>query len=476
MATARRAYAAGKPWLAVKAGRTEFGAAAAYSHTASLAGSYEAFAAACRDCGVLTLDDPDAMMLLAASINHYPDAQPDKIAIVTTSGGGGAIAADRLTDRAIPIASFTSETVKALSELYPANAAKANPVDMGTANEGGSMVVGKGTIKALIEDSASSLILSAITTAPDVELLCRMFDRGTREAKTEGFTKPNIIVLQQGHSADAAREFLREQGTVYTDTLDDAIRAIEAWRRLASVKPSEAPARPSDLAALDASGLAGSVGEAEAKAFLAVHGVPVNRGEMVDGSAAAENAAARMQGPFVVKVASPDIVHKSDVGGVALGLEDAAAVATAVKAMQARIAERMPSAKIDGFLVQEMRSGKLELLIGARNDSQFGPMVIVGAGGVLVELLKDVAVARAPVDEAGARAMLESLQIASLMKGYRGGKALDMAAVTATLSRVSWIVAGLGEQFLELDINPLLVDEDGEGCIAVDARILMRDN
>lgn len=476
METARRAYAAGKPWLAVKAGRTEFGAAAAFSHTASLAGSYEAFSAACRDCGVLTMDDPDAMVLLAASLGSFPLARPDRVAIVTTSGGGGAITADRLTDRGIPLAQFSQETTNKLTVLFPDSVAGSNPIDMGAAKEGGSMVVGAGTIEAVIKDAGSDLILSAITTAPDVELLCRKFDEGTKEAAADGHVKPHIIVLQPGHSADAARDFLRAEGTVYTDSLDDAIRAIEAWRRLADVAPTPQPQRPADAPkATIGADLVGTVGEAETKAVLSAHGVPVNRGEVVGGSAEARAAAERLEGPFVVKVVSPDIVHKSDVGGVILGLETATDVAEAVSTMAEAVATRKPEARIEGYLVQEMRSGKLELLIGARNDAQFGPMVIVGAGGVLVELLKDVAVARAPVSPQQARTMLESLQIAKLMHGFRGDGALDVDAAADAISRVSWMVHDIGPRFSELDINPLLVGEAGKGCVAVDGRMLLQD-
>ncbi len=474
METARRAHAAGKPWLAVKAGRTEFGAAAAFSHTASLAGSYEAFSAACRDCGVLVMDDVDAMVLLAAGLGHYPAARPNNVAIVTTSGGGGAITADRLTDSGIPLAQLSRQSFDALSELYPENAAATNPIDMGTAKAGGSMLVGSGTIKAVIKDPDADLILSALTTAPDVELLCRKFDEGTKEAKAEGFVKPHIIVLQQGGSADGARSFLREQNSLYTDSLDDAIRAIAAWRRLAETVPAPEPVRPADMPQVAlAAELSGGVGEADTKAILAGHGIPVNRGEVVADAAQAEAVASRLEGPFVVKIVSPDIVHKSDVGGVVLNLETPSDVAAAVTAMQASIAKVRPDAQIEGYLVQEMRTGKVELLIGARNDAQFGPMVIVGAGGVLVELLKDVSVARAPVSPEQARAMIEKLQIAKLMQGFRGSGPLDIDAAADAVSRVSWMVHDMGPRFLELDINPLLVAEAGKGCVAVDGRLLL---
>lgn len=474
METARRAHAAGKPWLAVKAGRTEFGAAAAFSHTASLAGSYEAFSAACRDCGVLLMDDVDAMVLLAAGLGRYPAARPNNVAIVTTSGGGGAITADRLTDAGIPLAQLSRQSFDALLELYPENAAATNPIDMGAATVGGSMLVGAGTMNAVAKDPNADLVLSALTTAPDVELLCRKLEEGAQEAEAEGFVKPHIIVLQQGGSADAARAFLRENKSVYTDSLDDAIRAIAAWRRLAETVPVAQPERPENVKTAEVpSGLGGGVGEADTKAVLAAQGIPVNRGEVVSTPQQAEAVARKLEGPFVVKVVSPDIVHKSDVGGVVLNLKTPADVAAAVSAMEVSIGKARPDAHIDGYLVQEMRTGKVEMLIGARNDAQFGPMIIVGAGGVLVELLKDVSVARAPVSQAQARTMIEKLQVAKLMNGFRGAQPLDIDAAAEVVSRVSWMVHDMGPRFEELDINPLLVAEAGKGCVAVDGRLLL---
>lgn len=476
METARRAHAAGKPWLAVKAGRTSYGAAAAFSHTASVAGSYEAFSAACRECGVLTMDDTDAMILLAAGLGKFPQARPNTVGIVTTSGGGGAITADRLTDLGIPLARFKPETTASLKSLYPDNVAGANPIDMGAAKEGGSMLVGSDTLGAVIGDPSTDIILSAITTAPDVRLLCEKFIEGTRSAETRGHAKPHIVVLQPGHAADAARELLRREGAVYTDSLDDAIRAIEGWRRMAGLQVRPVPARALGVPdRAEGTAHAGPLDEAGTKALLASYGVPVNRGEIAEGPDAALAIARRLTSPFAVKVVSKDIVHKSDVGGVALDLDSAEAVSAAVTQMAKAVASKLPDAVIDGFLVQEMRSGKIELLIGGRNDPQFGPIVVVGAGGVLVELLKDVAVARAPVSLGEARAMIESLQVAKLMNGYRGAPALDIDAAADVLMRVSWLLADLGPRFHELDINPLLVGEAGKGCIAVDGRMLLAD-
>lgn len=473
--SAEKARRAGKPWLAVKAGRTTFGAAAAFSHTASLAGSYEAFEAACRESGILTMDDTDAMILLATALARYPDAKPERLGIVTTSGGSGAITADRLTDAGLSLATYAPETIKALEELYPPKAAAANPIDMGAAIQGGSMVVGSGSIKALLTDPGVDAVLSPLTTCPDIRLLCEMLSNGMKEARESGSDKPHIVVLQPGQAGDPGRAELRKQGVLYTDSLDEAIRALSAWRRFNALKPRQAVERPAGIPAQPrAEARHGALGEGETKALLAAYGVTVNKGAVAGTAEEARRIASGLTGPYVVKVVSPDIVHKSDVGGVVLGLETPEAVQEAVAAMATRLAASRPEAAIEGYLVQEMRTGKAELFIGARRDPQFGPLVIVGAGGVLVELIKDVAVARAPIAREEAAALLDRLSISRLLKGFRGSAALDVEAVADAVAQVSWLVHDLGECFEELDVNPLLVGEAGKGCVAVDGRLLLK--
>lgn len=473
LACARRARAAGKPLLAVKAGRTEHGAAAAFSHTASLAGSYEGFAAACRETGVLLMEDTDAMTMLAACLARQGAPSSVDVAILTTSGGGGAIAADRLTDRKIPLARYTEGTVAALREHFSDEAAAANPIDMGAAKAGGSIAVSGFAMMRLMEDPQVGVVLCPITTAPDVKRICESIVEGAEAAGGGAGAKPWLIVLQPGQAGDAAREMLRGRGVFYSDSLDEAIAVVRAYRDYLALAPSERPARPEGLAVAEAGGLEGALGEDAAKALFAAYGVPVNRGAVAPDAAAAERLAEGFEAPFVVKVASPDIVHKSDVGGVALNLATPADVAGAVREMSARLAEAAPGARIEGYLVQEMRSAPLEMFIGARNDPQFGPMVTVGAGGVLIELLKDVAVARAPVAPEQARAMIDRLAVAPLLRGWRGAGPLDMGALADAVSRLSWMAADLGERFEEMDANPVLVGPEGEGCVAVDARLLL---
>jgi acyl-CoA synthetase (NDP forming) len=476
MQTARKAFDAGKPWIVVKAGRTPDGAAAAMSHTASLTGSYEAFSAACQACGVLTMDDTDAMMLLAAAVNRHPSVRPRNVAVVTTSGGGGAIAADRLADAEIPLAEMSSVTLTALSAFYPTRALASYPLDVGASNNGGTLPDFARTFELIIADKQSDIMFSPITTAPDVLGLCAGLMEATKAARANGIDKPHILILQPGRVADASRSLLCKEGAIYTDTLDEAIRAVSGWFKLAKLKPRPVVDRPEGLPKGLPLRYSGSIDEATTKEALSGYGVAVNRGMIAVDAIQASVVARSLSPPFVVKVVSEDILHKSDVGGVDLGLGTPDAVSNAVTRMSATLGLRVPHARIKGYLVQEMRSGGVELIVGARNDPQFGPVIMVGAGGILVELLNDVSVVLAPVSASDARKMLESLQVFKLLRGFRNAPPLDVDAVADTVSRISWLVHDLDGNFQELDVNPLLVGEIGAGCVAVDGRMFFAKN
>lgn len=470
---ARRAHMVGKPILAVKAGRTEHGAAAAFSHTASLAGSYEGFAAACRETGILLMEDTDAMVMLAASMTCQKMPQSLNVGIVTTSGGGGAVTADRLSDCNIPLAQLSEQTVTGLSENFEAPTTSFNPIDMGAAKAGGSVAVSSIVMQNLMDDPQVDIILAPITTAPDIAKICESLVDGADEAVGGRGAKPWLIVVQPGQAGDAARKMLRDRGVFYSDSLDEAIRVIEGYRDYLAIKPTQFPSRPADIPHIVTDHLSGALGEDTTKELLSAYGVPVNRGALARTPESAEKLAEDFTAPFVVKVVSPDIVHKSDVGGVVLNLATAKDVGKAVQQMSEHLGEILPEAQIEGYLVQEMRSAPLEMFIGAHNDPQFGPMVMVGAGGILIELMKDVTVARAPVSPQQARIMIDRLSVSPLLNGWRGEGPLDVEALAEAVSRLSWMVADLGPKFAELDANPVLVGKQGEGCVAVDARLLL---
>ena len=212
----------------------------------------------------------------------------------------------------------------------------------------------------------------------------------------------------------------------------------------------------------------GVLDESAAKALLADYGVPVNQARLATDSQHAAAIAAELGFPVVLKIVSPDIVHKSDSGGVLLDVADAAAARAGFDTIMANARRAVPGAAIEGVSVQTMFEGRLELIVGARRDPQFGPIVVIGAGGVLVELLTDRAIASAPLAAADVKALLSTLAIWPVLAGYRG-QALAQEAVVDAIVRISWLAHDMGESDFELDVNPLLVNAGA--CCAVDARL-----
>lgn len=461
---ARRAREAGKPWLAVKAGRTDAGSRAAFSHTASIAGSHAVLASVCRDENITMLDDTGTMITLAAALARHPDAKIETVAVLTTSGGGGALAADAISSGGLKMADFAPATRAALDEHYSPGQGL-NPVDFGGRKFDDAADVSKVTAEIVAADPNTDALLYAITTAPMMERLADQLAAGMTDDQGNS-RKPAFWVMQPGRAADRARAVLRERGIAFTNHTGEAIDALVAWHARSGFVPRTRPERPAG--ATVAAPAAGQYDEAASKAILAGYGVPVNESRLVRGADEATAAARELGYPVVMKIVSADIVHKSDVGGVAVGIGDDAAAAACYREIIDRARAAVPTARIDGVSVQTMASGKLELIIGARRDAQFGPIVVVGAGGVLVELLSDRAIARAPIATADARRMLESLSIWPVLSGYRG-RALAVEAVVDAIVRVSWLAHDLGSEDFELDVNPLIVDVDR--CVAVDARL-----
>ncbi|MGX5658870.1 acetate--CoA ligase family protein [Castellaniella ginsengisoli] len=462
---ARQAREAGKPWLAVKAGRTDAGSQAAFSHTASMAGDYAALEAVCARENVVLMEDPAAMLLLAHAMEGRPGHSVERVAVVTPSGGGGALAADRLGGAGIPLAEFTPATRAAFSEFYAEGQAR-NPVDMGGRKyEAGenSVDVAERTVRVALADEQVDAALVALTTAPMLGAVTEALVKGG-----ESSPKPLMFVVHPGRAAQDSREFLRSRGVPYTDNLSEAVEALGAWRRWSAFQPWPAAVRPAGCA--PSGPVPGARSESESKRLLAAAGIPVNREVIVADPAEAARRAPEVGFPLVAKVISPAIVHKSDVGGVLLGVRDAESLESGLREMREGIGRAMPGADIQGFSLQSMEGGELELILGARRDPQFGAQVLIGSGGVLVELLQDFVVLPAPVDPATAARALRRLKVAPLLDAYRGRAALDADAVVDAVVRLSWLAHDWRGTDFEIEVNPLKVRVAGQGCVAVDAR------
>ncbi|MCC6470418.1 MAG: acetate--CoA ligase family protein [Alphaproteobacteria bacterium] len=460
--------AAGKPLVIVKTGRTPAGERAAQSHTASLAGSYAVLQAACRRHGAILTDDPDAMVRLADLLVRWPTLGGDGIGVVSPSGGGAGIGVDRTVEAGMRLAVLSDATKKRLLEvLIPPQAD--NPIDLGGRRSGDVAGTAGKVMTPMAQDPDVAALLVVLTTVP-------FYEATTKELASAALAsgKPVLFSVTPGSAADGPRRGLRELGCPYFDSLDQALRVLKLMVDYRALKAQDmhAPPRPGDLPPpASLRGLqAGRLTEPEAKRLLAAYGVPVTREAVAASPEAAVEAAGRIGYPVALKVVARDLVHKSDVGAVKLGLADEAALRTAWQAATESVRRHMPGAAIDGCVVQEMVRGEAELIVGVRRDPLYGPVVLVGFGGVLVEVLEDVQLALAPISPAQGEALMRRLRLWPVLAGVRGRKPLDVPAVAHVLSRLSWLAVDLGERLVDLEVNPLMVRTTGGGVVAADAR------
>lgn len=470
----------GKPLIVVKAGRSAAGVRAARSHTASLAGSYAAFEAACRERGALLTDDPDGMILAADVLRRrYATGDGSRIGVLSPSGGGAAVAVDRVTGAGLELAALRPDTREALLEiLLPPQAD--NPVDLGGRRDGDPIAGADRAMSVLAGDPEVGAVLVALTTVPFYEETTRAL---ARAAVRSG--KPVLFAVTPGSAADGPRRVLRELGCHSYDRLDDALRVATLWsahRRRAPRGPifsgdhassgrasgGRVPIAPDRLEALQRLP-AGPLTAPQVRAALEAYGVPVARERAAATIEQAAQAAQSIGYPVALKAVCRGLVHKTDAGVVELDLADPDALARAWDRIAGAV-RRLSGAVCEGCVVQEMIAGEAEVIVGATRDEQFGPVVLVGWGGVLVEVLHDVQMAPAPVTAGRALDLLRGLRMWPLLAGVRGRPALDVERVAEIVSRVSMLAEDLGERLVELDVNPVVVGPRGAGAAAVDCR------
>ena len=475
--SAARAAARSKPVLVLKAGRMAEGAKAAASHTGALAGADDVYDAAIRRAGmlrVLTTED------LFAAVETLARARPlfgERLVIMTNGGGPGVMATDALAAGGGSMAQLSGDTLRQLDEVLPPTWSRGNPAD----------IIGDApaqryidTLKIVLQDPQADAVLfihapTAIVPSADI---------ARAVAPIAQASSKNILACWLGGDAVAeARKIFSDAGIPTYATPEEAVSAylqIVQFRRnqnlLMQVPPSACSGFEADRAKAGAivrhaleEGRS-MLTEPEAKALLATYGIPVVATRVAAGIEEAVAAATEIGYPVAIKILSPDITHKSDVGGVALDLDSAEALRSAAQRMLKRVAELQPLARVDGFSVQQMarRPEAHELIIGVTTDPVFGPVVLFGQGGIAVEVTADHAVALPPLNVVLARDMISRTRVSKLLAGYRNRPAADMDAIIHILMRVSQLVADLPE-VVELDINPLLADS--AGAIVLDARI-----
>jgi len=456
------ARAAGKPLLVLKTGRTQAGVDSARSHTASLAGSFEVFQAVCREEGVVLPRDPDDMVRAAHFLVRHRAPRRGGVGILSSSGGGAGIAADRVSELGLKLAVLSPSTRAQLGEiLLPPQAT--NPIDLGGRKPPEEVEIAGDAARIMFADPDVAYGLALLTSMPFFAARTKLIGQA---AQASG--KPVMIALTPGAAATAPRQALSEIGQFYFDRVEDALRVIALVAEHDAVRatPPTVVERPRGLpdAKMLPSLANGALGDAVAAQLLAGYGVPTARAITVGTPQAAADAGEKLGWPVVLKAVSHAIVHKSDVGAVRLGLGSREAVEAAAREMASRLGP------LEGFAVQETVAGEAEVIVGARRDPQFGAIVLVGLGGIAVEILKDIALAPAPVSAARARALVDSLAAAPLLHGARGRPALDVDAIVDAIVRVSWLAADLGPRLVDLEVNPLIVRRAGRGAVAVDAR------
>lgn len=466
---AQQARAAGKPVLAVKAGRSAAGRQVTQSHTASLAGSYAVWEAACRDHAVILLDDPEALIYCADFLIRFGAPAVSTIAVMSPSGGTVAVTGDRVVAAGLTLAEPGAATAAELQKLLP-RGRTINPLDVGGLPRASGLDSALTAYELLVRDPAVGAILIAVATTPQLEDKVRRWGSAALAGK-----KPTAILLTPGTLVDGARTALKDIRCPYTNRLDDALRVLRSAVDYGeALRHPPLPAQPSAISAAaltHAAALpAGRLNEPETKALLRACGISTTDDVLARTPADAILQAQRMGYPVVLKGVCRELIHKSEAGAVKLDINDADALHIAWRDIADGISAHLLGATLDGCVVQPMLTGGIELIVGCHWDAQFGAVVIVGSGGVLVEILNDVQMAVAPVSSAHALRLIQGLRIAPILAGARGRPPADIAALADTIARLSELATALGPRLTELDINPLLVREAGRGVIALDGR------
>lgn len=475
--SAARAAARVKPVIVVKAGRAAAGQRAAASHTGALAGEDIVIDAAIRRAGMLRVDTLKELFIAAQTLARFRDPTSPALTVMTNGGGAGVLVADAASSLGVPLAEPGPVLMQRLNAVLPANWSRGNPID----------IIGDAppqryvdTLQALFDAPEAGAILfaqapTAIASSTAIAQACAPLIAA----------HPGRVLScwLGGETAAPARQAFEQAGIAGYDTPEEAVRAFSlmqtyrrnqvALRETPAASTIAAPDRAAARRLVDAALADGRewLNEVETKALLSAYGIAVVPGAQVPATPdAAAQAASGMRGALVLKILSPDLLHKSDVGGVRLGLVGPEAVRQAAQQMLDSLARSHPQARLQGFSVQALVQRPLaqELIVGAHVDPIFGPVLLFGHGGVAVEVLADRAVALPPLNRALARDLIDRTRVRRLLAGFRGRPPVDLDAIADVLIAVARMLADLPE-LAELDINPLWAD--AQGALALDGRI-----
>ena len=462
-----------KPMIVVKSGGTTAGAKAASSHTGTLAGAENAFDAAFKQSGILRAVTIEELFDYARIFSFQQMPKGPHIALITNAGGPGIIAADAVERSKLKMASFSKNTIDTLRSFLPAMANVYNPVYvLGDAKADRYKFV----IEKVIEDPNVDIVLIILTPQAMTEI------EKTAEVITEisnHTDKPIVTSFMGGKRIENSLKIMCQRKVPNYSFPERAVSAIEAiykytlWQKRPASKTKIFDVQRENVASffgkMKQTGRQ-HLNEEEARQVISAYGFRVPKSILAGSETEAVKAAEEIGYPVVIKISSPDILHKSDFGGVRIGIKNESEVRTCFCDIIQKARRLMPDAEIKGVLVQQMITGGKEVILGMSRDPQFGPLLMFGLGGIYIEILKDVSFRIAPIGLSEAEEMIQEIRSFPLLKGARGERPVDINTVVDNILRLSQLVTDFPE-IIEMDMNPLLVFPEGSGTMALDARI-----
>jgi acetyltransferase len=469
-----------KPVIAIKSGTTSGGSRAVSSHTGTLAGSERAYEAAFKQAGVLRAGSIGELFDMAIAFARQPLPQGNRIAIVTNAGGPGIMATDALEKGGLKLAGLSAESQEELRQALPAAASVLNPIDvLGDARSDRYKVAFE---VALADENVDALVVILTPQfMTDIEETARALIEASNAQPAANKKPVMACFIGEAHTKQAELIFSECSVPSYPipERTATAMKAMVAQAEWAAKPLPEFERFDVDhktvakiFDQVRAEGRV-QIGDAESRDILTAYGIRIPQSKLCATAEEAVAFADEIGYPVVMKIASPDILHKTDVGGVRVGLDSPTDVRDSFDLMVYRAQKYQPDAQIWGCLVQEQLRGGKEVITGMNRDPQFGPLVMFGLGGIYVEVLKDVAFRIAPFDRKEAMAMMQEIRSFGLLRGVRGEPPADLEAVADTLLRLSQLVTDFPE-IVEMDINPLMVFERGRGAVGVDMRLILQ--
>ncbi len=475
--SAARAYSRSKPILVLKAGKSVEGAMAALSHTGSLAGNDLVFEAAFRRAGIIRVDSIAQLFYCAQALAMQVHPKGNRLAIVTNAGGPGILATDYLMEHGGQLASLSNEAIQKLSEVLAFSWSHKNPVDV--LGDATPLQYGEAVKACLKEPHVDGVLV--ILTPQNVTDATQVAIEVVKAAKSS--RKPVLAAWMGEQDVEGGRTVLEDNRIPHFRFPERAVdvflkifsyyKNIELLYEFTPATPEEFSPRKAEASTLIENAIKRSryqLNEDESKQLLSYYDLPVNPGKVVNSPEDAVSYAEKIGYPVVLKIASFDILHKTDVGGVVLNIKDSEEVVKIYNQILSKVKSMKPEARIDGILVEKMVKPKLELFLGAKKDDLFGPVILFGSGGIGVEVFKDYSIALPPLNMALARRLIEKTKVYKLLEGYRNLPAVDLEDLQYQIYKFSYLLMDF-PQIKEIDINPFSIDH--QGGIVLDAKVVL---